>query len=122
MAGVDSLGMFNNLTARQAPNGYSQKTTGDFESLIQKARHEQDDKKLKEACQEIEAVFINQMLRRMRATVPENGLIPVSSAEKIYREMLDEEYSKVIAKSRNNFGLADMLYKELHAEQKSAID
>ena len=91
----------------------ARKKAGDFQELVRQAREEQDDLKLRKACQEMEALFIHQMLREMRATVPESGLLPESAAAKIYRDMLDEAYSKIIAESRDNLGLGEMLYRQL---------
>jgi len=73
----------------------------------------EEDAALKKACQEIEAIFIQQMLKQMRATVPKSELIPESSASKLYQDMLDSEYSKLMSESSQSFGIAEMLYKQL---------
>lgn len=73
----------------------------------------EEDAALKKACQEIEAIFIQQMLKQMRATVPKSELIPESSATQLYQDMLDSEYSKLMSESSQSFGIADMLYKQL---------
>ena len=73
----------------------------------------EEDAALKKACQEIEAIFIQQMLKQMRATVPKSELIPESSASNLYQDMLDSEYSKLMSESSQSFGIADMLYKQL---------
>lgn len=101
-------------------NSYRGKTGDDFQKLLAKARGEEDDRKLREACEEIEAIFIHQMLRQMRATVPSGGLLSESNAAKIYRDMLDEEYSRIMAHSPTNMGLAEMLYKQLAEEGQEA--
>lgn len=105
------------VNSQTAPDAYAQKTAGDFQKLVRQAREEQDDLKLRQACQEMEAIFIHQMLREMRATVPEGQFLPESSAAKIYRDMLDESYSKIIAESRGNLGLGEMLYRQLKQER-----
>ncbi len=66
---------------------------------------------LKIASQEFEALFVHMLLRQMRKTVPDGGLIPTSRAMEIYRDMFDLALSKEIAK-RELFGIAKMLYKE----------
>lgn len=104
-------------TAVRSVYSKNRAAAGDFSKLLQQAQAEKDDQKLRAACEELEAVLIYRLLEQMRATVPEDGLFPASSAEKIYRQMLDEEYSKVIARSRDNFGLAEMLYKQLRPTQ-----
>jgi flagellar protein FlgJ len=73
----------------------------------------QEQKQLKKACQELEAFFVQQVFKQLRATVPESELLPKSMGEKLYEEMLDAEYSKIIAESPHGFGLAEMLYEQL---------
>lgn len=73
----------------------------------------EEDAALKKACQEIEAIFIQQMLKQMRATVPKSNLIPESMATNLYREMLDSEYSKLMAESSQSLGIAELLYEQL---------
>lgn len=70
------------------------------------------DAKLKEACREMEAVFLNILLARMRATVPKSGLIGDTSKEDMVRSLLDSELTRDMAKAGGT-GLADMLYRQL---------
>ena len=73
---------------------------------------ERDDAKLKQACRDFEAIFISDLLKIMRQTVPESKLISGGRAEEIFRDMQDDELSKDMSKS-GGIGLSDMLYKEL---------
>ncbi len=68
--------------------------------------------KLYEQCQEFESIFVNMMLKEMRATVDESGLIDGGQAEDIFSDMLYDEYAKSMTKSAG-FGLADAVYLEL---------
>lgn len=72
----------------------------------------QDLKALEEACKEFEAIFINMMLKQMRATVVQSGMTERSSAREIYESMHDEALSEEIAKG-NGIGLAKQLYQQL---------
>jgi Rod binding domain-containing protein len=64
-------------------------------------------------CQEFESIFVKMMLKEMRATVDtSDSLVSGGWAEKIYQDMLDDEYAKSMAKTAN-FGLADQLYRQL---------
>lgn len=85
----------------------------DFQDILAQAQEEKDDAKLKQVCQEIEALFIQQLFKEMRATIPKDGILPESMATNIYQEMLDAEYSKLMAKSPGNLGIAEMLYQQL---------
>ena len=71
-----------------------------------------DDAKMKAACKDFEAVFMNYMLSQMRKTVPKNGLIPQSSAQDIMQSMLDTEMTKNMSQA-GGIGLADMIYRQL---------
>ena len=69
--------------------------------------------KLFEQCQEFESIFVKMMLKEMRNSVDkQDSLVSGGWAEDIYSDMLDDEYSKTMAKSAG-FGLADQLYKQL---------
>ena len=66
-------------------------------------------RKLREASQDFEAIFIKQMLDAMRKTLPKGGLIDGGMAEDIFEDMLYEERAKLMAKT-GSLGIADMLY------------
>lgn len=115
---INSLMGLSESVLRKAESSYQQ-GEGKFREILEKAQNaqnaskEQDDEQLKTACREIEALFIQQMLKQMRATIPKAGLIPESMATNIYQEMLDSEYSKLMSESHNSLGIAKMLYKQL---------
>lgn len=73
---------------------------------------EQADKKLKQACQDFEAIFMGFMMKGMRNTVPKSDLFGSSQEEDMFKEMMDNEICKSAA-SRSSMGVADMLYKQL---------
>jgi soluble lytic murein transglycosylase-like protein len=68
-----------------------------------------DAKKWKTA-QDFEAIFIHQMLKSMRNTVPKDE--EMSSGRRIFTEMLDEQIANSASRT-GGFGLAKMIYKEL---------
>lgn len=80
---------------------------------------------LKEACQAFESVFVTYMLKEMRGTVSEGGLLEGGPGQSMYKEMLDEEYAKSISES-GSLGLADLMYQQLiaglHQPQVSGSD
>jgi len=66
-----------------------------------------------QVAQDFEAMFIHQMLKSMRNTVPESGFTgEESSARRIFTEMFDEEMSKK-ATRQGGFGLAELIYRNL---------
>lgn len=50
--------------------------------------------RLKEACKEFEAIFIEYMLRQMRRSIPKAGLFKRENAEKIYTSMFDQKVAE----------------------------
>ncbi len=78
----------------------------------------QESKRLQSAATEFEAIFIKQMLGSMRKTIPkppsgEPTLIRESEGEKIFRDLLDGEYAKVMSQRKNGLGLKEGLLKYL---------
>ena len=71
-----------------------------------------DDPALKKACNEMEALFIQQLLGEMRKTVEKSGLIDGGRSEEIYTTLMDGELAKEMARS-GAMGLASMLYRSL---------
>jgi len=81
-----------------------------------------DEKQLMDACKTFEGYFLQMMYKSMRNTIDTSGsVIPQSNAEKIFQDMLDEEYSKKAAGGGNGIGLAQMLYKQLSRGHKNKI-
>jgi len=86
----------------------------DISKIQEKAAtvNKDDDKKLMEVCKEFESIFIYMMLKEMRKTVPEDGLIEKSQGTRIFEEMYMDELSKEMSKGDNSLGIAKMLYDQ----------
>ena len=78
------------------------------------AKVKDDNAKLREAANEFEAIFIQQMLKTMRKTSLESDFIKKSEGEKIFRSMLDEQYAILSAKS-GSLGLGEMIFQQLRS-------
>ncbi len=72
----------------------------------------QNPEKLKEAAQQFEAIFIQQMYKEMRKTIPDDGLIQRGNADDIYTQLQDLEAAKVTAQ-QGGIGLAEMMIQQL---------
>jgi flagellar protein FlgJ len=71
------------------------------------------ESKLYQACEDFQSVFIKQMLDTMRKTVDKSGsLIQQNEGEKVFDDMLYDEYAKKMSKSAG-FDLAGNLYKQM---------
>lgn len=88
-----------------------------FSQMLQEAQEELDQKKLKEACQQMESIFLHKMITQMRNSIPKSEFFPTSKGEEIFQDMLDEEYAKSMAQA-GGIGLADMLYQQLKPPSK----
>jgi len=75
------------------------------------------DEELIETCRQFESLFVNQLLKEMRKTVPKDGIIPQSQEEEMFTGMFDEEVSKMIASS-GRMGMAEMLFDQLRDKSK----
>jgi Rod binding domain-containing protein len=70
---------------------------------------------------EFEALFTSIMMKSMRKTISDDGLIPKSIGEKIYTDLLDLEYAKIISNNAS-FGLAEQIVKQIEStEDKNSI-
>jgi len=78
------------------------------------ARSEQE-RQLRSAAEMYEQHFLREMVRNMRSSVPEGGLITSNFAEKIFREQLDGEYVESWTR-QGGVGFADMIYN--HVREK----
>jgi len=73
------------------------------------------DKRLKDACRDFEALFLTTVLKGMRKTVQKSELFGKDPAEDTFQEMMDTEIGKSAAKN-SSMGIADMLYRQLTSE------
>lgn len=78
----------------------------------QQERLAKQDGQLREAAKMYEQHFIGQMVRAMRQSVPDGGIVQANFAEKIFREQLDNQYVENWA-NRGGVGLADMIYNHI---------
>lgn len=70
-----------------------------------------DQQKVMAAAREFEAVMIHQLLKTMRSTVQSSGL-ESGAAMGTYRDMMDDELSKVMARG-SGLGFADAIARQL---------
>lgn len=90
---------------------------GEFEKALEKAIEDKDEKKLKEACSDLEAIFVSMMFKQMRSTVQKTGLFDGGMAEEMYEEMLFDKYAEEVSRGKGT-GLGDLLYRQLSKSLK----
>lgn len=84
-------------------------TTKKVERLSKKKTESKEE--LRKVAQEFESVFLEQLLKTMRKTIPKSEFLSGGQSEEIYTYMLDQELSKKL--SQRGIGIADMLYRQL---------
>lgn len=113
-------GAFNNVDNIRAGN-----TAESYAKNIGSAAQSNDDAKLMEACRDFESYFIQTLYRQMRSSAElinsGSRLFEKSQGEKIFQDMLDEEYAKKAA-DNGGIGLATFLYKQLKRQEGIAPD
>lgn len=78
------------------------------------------EKKLREAAEGFEAIFIQQMWQSMRASLPKEGIMH-SREEQFWQGMYDQELGKSMA-SAGGIGLADMMMSQLSKKLENASE
>ncbi|MBL4906928.1 MAG: rod-binding protein [Sneathiella sp.] len=77
----------------------------------------QSPDKVRAAAEEFEAFFLSQFLNSMSAGVETNDTFGGGESEKIFRSMLNDEYSKSMSR-QGGVGIADVVYREMLALQE----
>ncbi len=115
---INPIGIGNNITDyNNVKDKAQQAQQGEFERALEKAVEEKDEKKLKKACSELEAIFVNMMFKQMRNTVQKSGLVDGGSAEEMFEDMLFDKYAVEVSRGKGT-GLGDVLYKQLAKSMK----
>lgn len=94
-------------------NVFSRATENKMDRLKKQAESGEykDEKELKALAQQFEAIFVNQLMKSMRETLPKEGLLNSFSVD-MYESMFDQEVAGEMSKGRG-MGLADVLYMQL---------
>jgi flagellar protein FlgJ len=65
---------------------------------------------LKQVAQQVEGMFVQMMLKSMRATLPQDGILS-SDQSRLYTSMYDQQIAQQM--SQKGLGLADMMVKQM---------
>ena len=72
---------------------------------------------VKKAATDFEALLVDQMLKEMWKTVPQNGMLDGGNETGIYRDMFSENLAQHIAQN-SSIGVRDVLIKDINRMQK----
>jgi flagellar protein FlgJ len=68
---------------------------------------------LRQVAKEFESVFMYQVVKAMRQTVPKGGLVEKGEGEEMFEGMLDEEWAKKLVGRGGPSSLSEVLYRQL---------
>lgn len=80
-----------------------------------------DDQKLMETCQEFESIFLYMMMKEMKNTVPDDGIVEKSQGTIMFEEMHLEEMANEMSKGDNGMGLAKVLYNQFKQQGRTKL-
>ncbi len=96
-------------------------TQNDIGSKADIGVSESERDEMMEAARGFEAIFMQFMLKTMRAAVPKGGLFEESFAGGMYEEMHDTELSQQLVADGKGLGLAEMLYQDLTRQRHGTM-
>jgi peptidoglycan hydrolase FlgJ len=71
-----------------------------------------EEARLRRACAQMEGVFLSQLMKAMRETIPQGGVVNGGSGEDMFTAMMDEHVSDAAA-SQQERGLGAALFRQL---------
>ncbi len=71
------------------------------------------DKKLRQACADFESMFLYNLFKEMRKTVPKSGLLPSAPGKDTYEMMFDQKVAEDLSRRGEGIGLQKILYEQL---------
>ena len=77
--------------------------------------------KFREVSDLYEKQFMREMVKAMRSTVQESGLVKTNQAEKIFREQLDDQYVDKWSE-KGGVGFSDIIYDQLMQKYGPVLD
>ena len=71
-----------------------------------------DPEALRRTCQQFEAIFIQQLFKGMRSTVPAGDLLENDRSIQIFQDLRDQQVAEDMAR-KQGLGIADALLRQL---------
>ena len=72
----------------------------------------EQEARIRGVAQQMEGVFVEQLFKAMRETVPEGGMLGGGSGEEMFTSMMDQHVAQ-IAPARWDRGIAAAVYRQL---------
>ena len=71
------------------------------------------DKKLRKACRDFESIFLFNLFKEMRRTVPRSGMLPPAPGKETFEMMFDQKVAEDLSARGEGIGLQKALYEQL---------
>ena len=68
--------------------------------------------KLDKACRDLEAMFVGELLKAMRNSIPENGLLPKMPGSDVYQSIIDQQLAGYLSQGRG-MGLGQSVFNQM---------
>jgi flagellar protein FlgJ len=88
----------------------SQKDAGEIEGKDSS----KEEKILKKACADFEAIFTYYMFKSMRQTIPQSGLFKQSPGKDTYNMLFDQKVAEELANNKGGSSLQKILFEQLN--------
>ncbi len=85
------------------------------------AKGKMSDEKMREIADQFEAMLYRLVLKEMRKTIPQDGILGKSFATEMYTEIVDDHMAEDLA-SNNNLGIDQIIYEELKAKNEKIVE
>jgi len=86
-----------------------------FNSILKTAIESEDQKRLYQACQDLEGVFLTKVFQSMRQTISRSDLMGSSFAMDTFESKLYDQYA-LMASQTKALGIADLIYQQLNEQ------
>ncbi len=77
------------------------------------------DTRLRNACQQVESFFWNQLLSAMDETIPDDGVLGASFAKDVWQDMQNQQYALMLAQQDSGNSLSDVLYQQFSSQRQA---
>ena len=81
-------------------------------------RQREADQKLRKVCADFESIFTYNLLKSMRASIPDGGLFPKSNARGNWEMMMDQKVAESVSQKGQGLGLQTVLFEQMKKRLK----
>jgi peptidoglycan hydrolase FlgJ len=94
--------------------------SGDRVKEVQHGPPSDEAARLRATAKQLEGVFVEQLFKAMRETVPDGGFLSGGAGEEIFTGMLDQQFASVAPEQWQTRGLAEALYRQLRSQLQAS--